>query len=196
MKCPFTVVAQPGGDIWKKPPSTDVFTAPSKPHSKAPLNNFISATLTFTAPYTHQYDQAGLLLTLTKPSAPRKWIKTGVEFFNNRPRFSTVCCDSYADWSIAAVPQEEEGAVKSGDKTVTVRVEKESTSGGVCLWVYRVHEDGEKTPLREICWVYDDGGDGWELEVGAAAARPDKDLTESLEARFDKFEVEWEMPSA
>ncbi|KAF4978376.1 hypothetical protein FZEAL_5226, partial [Fusarium zealandicum] len=26
MESPFTVVAKPGGDIWKQPPSTDVFT--------------------------------------------------------------------------------------------------------------------------------------------------------------------------
>ncbi|KAM5342025.1 hypothetical protein ACJ41O_015056 [Fusarium nematophilum] len=193
METPFTISAKPGGDIWKKPPSHDVFDAPSRTHSKAPLKTFVSVTISFTTNYTNQYDQAGLLLTFTKPSAPRKWIKTGIEFFNNHPRLSTVCCDAYADWSVASVPPAEEAAIVSGEKSVTVRVEREKSDSGVCLWVYRIGEGGERTPLREICWVYgDEGGEGWELEVGAAVARPDNSLTDELEAKFDKVEVEWE----
>ncbi|KAF4967644.1 hypothetical protein FSARC_4839 [Fusarium sarcochroum] len=200
METPFTVKAQPGGDIWKQPPKTDVFTAPFRPHSIAPLKHFISATLTFRTSYTHQYDQACLLLSFTKPAsplAPRKWIKTGIELYNDHPRYSTVTCDSWADWSIERVSSDLEAGVKSGEKSVTVKAQKVQDDLGVCLWIYRVDENGEKTPLRQTNWVYgDDGGEGWELEVSAAVARPNKEIKEDLEAKFDKFEVEWEKPTA
>lgn len=58
------------------------------------------------------------------------------------------------------------------------------------MWVYAV-EDGEKTPLREVCWIYG-LGDGWELEVSAAAARPGTEVEDELEVTFEKIEVQWE----
>ncbi|KAF4441067.1 hypothetical protein F53441_12149 [Fusarium austroafricanum] len=197
MQVPFTVKAPPGCDVWKQPPATDVFTAPSECHSKQPLKNFISATLTFRTKYIHQYDQACLLLTFTNPNnpTPRKWIKTGIELYNDHPRYSTVTCDSWADWSVERVAPEDVAGVKSGEKTVTVKVMKVQDALGLCLWTYRVGENGEKEPLRQTNWPYgENGGEGWDLEVAAAVARPDphKNIKERLEATFEKFEVEWE----
>ncbi|PTB67702.1 hypothetical protein BBK36DRAFT_1115568 [Trichoderma citrinoviride] len=193
----FTVSAQPNTDVWKKPPSHDVFTAPYKSLSKKPLPKFLSATLTFTATYTHQFDQAGILLLFTRPSSsssatPRKWIKAGIEFFNGRPRLSTVCCDSWADWSVADVSSSA-ADIQAGTKGVTILLERLDAHDGSCLWVYRV--DGEeKTPMREICWPYgeDNGGEGWELEVGALVARPSKDVGSELEATFEGVDVKWD----
>ncbi|KAL2683267.1 hypothetical protein Neosp_007735 [[Neocosmospora] mangrovei] len=174
MESPFTVSAKPGGDIWKQPPSHDVFTA----------------TLTFTLTYTHQYDQAGLLLTLTKPGSQKKWIKTGIEYFNNHPRFATVGCDNFSDWSLAPVPEKDEASVKSGNKGATIVIEREKSVLGLCWWISRIDDAGEKVPLRQLCWPF--GDDGWEVEVGAAVARPNKDVKEELEAKFENFEVKWE----
>lgn len=58
--------------------------------------------------------------------------------------------------------------------------------------MYRV--DGEeKVPMREINWPFgDNGGQGWELEIGALIARPAKDTTDSLEAKFQDFQVKWD----
>ncbi|KAL5592457.1 hypothetical protein FOBRF1_006922 [Fusarium oxysporum] len=191
MESPFTVSAKPGHDIWKQPPSHDVFTAPSRTHSSGPLQSLISATLTFTLTYTHQYDHAGLLLTLTRPgSSQKKWIKTGIEYFNNHPRFSTVGCDNFSDWSLAPVPEKDEAAVKSGDKSATIVIEWEKSVLGLCWWISRIDDAGEKVPLRQLCWPF--GEDGWDVEVGAAVARPNKDITEELEAKFENFEVKWE----
>ncbi|CAM1507582.1 Fc.00g072230.m01.CDS01 [Cosmosporella sp. VM-42] len=195
MESPFTLSAQPNTDIWKKPPSHDVFTAPFRPHSIAPLNHFLSATLTFTTTYIHQFDQAGLLLifTSTSPSKnpARKWIKTGIEFFNSQTRYSTVCCDRWADWSVAGTPHSKD--IQEGKRSVTVRVERQGGADGLCLWAY-VLDGGEKVPLREIAWVYGDNPEEWELEVSAAVARPGKEIDGELEVQFENFEVEWEKP--
>lgn len=54
--------------------------------------------------------------------------------------------------------------------------------------------DGEtKVPMREICWPYgEDGGSGWELEIGALVARPAKDTNDELEVKFQDFQVKWD----
>ncbi|CZR47763.1 uncharacterized protein FPRO_13430 [Fusarium proliferatum ET1] len=197
METPFKWSAPPGSDIWKQPPSTDVFTAPFNTHSKNSLKKFISATLTFRTKYLHQYDQACLLLVFTNPNSPtpRKWIKTGIELYNDHPRYSTVTCDQWADWSVEKVGPENEAGVRSGEKCVTVKVQKVQDALGLCMWTYRIDEDGDKTPLRQTNWVYgDNGGEGWDLEIAAAVARPDpkKEIKEDLEVTFEKFEVEWD----
>ncbi|KAL6880807.1 hypothetical protein J3F83DRAFT_719891 [Trichoderma novae-zelandiae] len=205
MASSFTFSAPANTDVWKKPPSHDVFTAPYKSLSKNAFSKFLSASLTFTATYTHQFDQAGIVLILTHPSSSsspatpsntttttttRKWIKAGVELFNGQPRLSTVCCDNWADWSVANASSARD--VQAGATAVTVLVERLDAHDGSCLWVYRV--DGEeRVPMREICWPYgENGGQDWELEVGALVARPSKDAGDELEARFEGVEVKWD----
>ncbi|KAL6910162.1 hypothetical protein GGI43DRAFT_389470 [Trichoderma evansii] len=186
----FTFSAPADTDVWKKPPSHDVFTAPYKSLAKNHFPQFKSASLTFSTTYTHQFDQAGIILVFTKPFLPRKWIKAGVELFDGQSRLSTVCCDNWADWSVANASSPED--IKAGRKAVTILVERLDAHDGSCLWIYRV--DGEeKIPMREICWPYgDNGGSGWELEIGALVARPTKDTKDDLEAKFQDFQVNWD----
>ncbi|KAG5958819.1 hypothetical protein E4U58_005240 [Claviceps cyperi] len=188
MHLPLTFAADPDTDIWKKPPTHNVFSAPRRPHSKGPSLKFISATLTFIASYTHQFDQAGILFTYTNGS-DRKWIKSGVELFNDAPRLSTVCTDNYSDWSVS--DPSEGDAIRTGCKPVTITVERMDDELGISLWVY--HVDGSyRTPLREITWPYGTAGDGWELEVSAAIARPYMNTQDKLEATFQHFDVKWQ----
>jgi regulation of enolase protein 1 (concanavalin A-like superfamily) len=198
MEQPFTVSAKPNTDIWKKAPSTDVFNAPYKPHSSGPLSSFSSTTISFTAPYATKFDQAGLLLLLTSPDQPRRWIKAGIEHFNGQPRASVVCCDRFADWSVADLPPAhfpDTDAVASGSQSVTVRVEREESPNGAALWIYLLvggdAAASTKIPLREIGWVYNEP-EKWELEVSAAVARPGKDVDGELVATFKDFDVQWE----
>ncbi|PHH65081.1 hypothetical protein CDD81_3479 [Ophiocordyceps australis] len=196
----FTIAADPNTDIWKKPPAHNVFTAPYKTHSKHATTAFRSASLTFNAPYHHQYDQAGFLLIFHPPSQPahapaalshRKWIKAGVEVFNGAPSLSVVGCDSWADWSVADVPPAAAAA------PLTMRIEREVEASGSCLWIHHVRRQEStgqevKVPLRQLCWPYGEAaGDGWMLEVAAAVARPSKTTTDSLCATFCDFDVEW-----
>ncbi|KZZ98889.1 hypothetical protein AAL_02440 [Moelleriella libera RCEF 2490] len=188
MKTPLTFAADSNTDIWKKPPTHDVFTAPYRPHSKGPALNFLSASISFRATYTQQFDQAGILLAFTR-RGDRKWIKSGVEYFDKTPRLSTVCTDNYSDWSVADVPSGD--LVRTGQKSVTILIERSDDGNGFGMWVY--HLDGEnKTPLREITWPYGTAGEGWELEVSAAIARPSKDTQDQLEATFDSVDVKWQ----
>ena len=180
----FTITAQGNTDIWKKPPSHDVFTAPYRVHSTGTVPTFVSATITFHAKYTTRFDQAGILLTFTN-GKDRKWIKSGIELFNDAARLSTVCTDNWSDWGISTPAHGSE--ILSGQRSVTVRIESSGDELGKCLWVYQLDGD-DKVPLREITWPYGSAAD-WKLEVAAAVARP-ADGGE-LEATFTQFDVEW-----
>lgn len=73
-----------------------------------------------------------------------------------------------------------------------MKVVSEGDENGLSLWVYYVTEEGEDVPLREICWVFgENNGEGWELEVSAAVARPNKVVKGELEAKFTDFDVQW-----
>lgn len=139
-----------------------------------------------------QYDQAGLVLSLKSAGAtgplpggdsPPKWLKTGVEYYNGVPKAATVACDSWADWSLGDVKG------KEGD-WVTVLVENGQDELGKSFWVFQVVE-GDKVPLREVCWVFGHGDAGkWELSVEAYACRPAKDAGE-LVVEFKDLDVQW-----
>jgi regulation of enolase protein 1 (concanavalin A-like superfamily) len=52
--------------------------------------------------FAHQYDQAGIMLRADE----RTWLKTGVEFFEGRPRLSTVLTLGWSSWMVADLPAE------------------------------------------------------------------------------------------
>jgi regulation of enolase protein 1 (concanavalin A-like superfamily) len=51
--------------------------------------------------YADQYDQAGAMVRVDE----RRWLKTGVEYFEGRLRFSTVVTLDYSSWALADLPQ-------------------------------------------------------------------------------------------
>lgn len=171
--------------------------APTSPHpshpTKATLSTLHSARVSFRLPQPLlQYDQAGLLLSLRQPetaestSPPPKWIKTGVEFYNNHPRAATVACDAFADWSLAPLTR----SSGQDEGWVTVAIENGKDELGKSFWVYQLVGD-DKIPLREICWPFGNGGGAWEVTVEAYACRPNKETEEQLEVAFKDFAVKW-----
>ena len=50
--------------------------------------------------FAHQYDQAGVMLRADEQT----WLKTGVEFFEGRPRLSTVLTLGWSSWMVADLP--------------------------------------------------------------------------------------------
>lgn len=119
-----------------------------------------------------------------------KWIKSGIELFNDAPRLSTVCTDNYSDWSVSDAPHGDE--IRNASRPVTIAFERSDDELGMTLWAYHVGDNDTKTPLREITWPFGTAaGEGWEVEVAAAIARPSKDTGDKLEATFTDFCVNW-----
>jgi uncharacterized protein len=62
--------------------------------------------------FASQYDQAGIMLRADEQT----WLKTGVEFFEGRPRLSTVLTLGWSSWIVADLP--------AGTDEVTLRVSR------------------------------------------------------------------------
>lgn len=75
---------------------------------------------------------------------------------------------------------------------MTVLVENGKDELGRSLWIYQVGDDGEKIPLREVCWPFGhEGADQWEIGVEAYACRPAKEAKDTLVAEFKDFDIKW-----
>jgi uncharacterized protein len=192
----FSLSAKPGTDIWRKPPTTNIFCAPVYPHpeysSPFPLRDFKSTRITFapTNGWSVQYDHGGVLLTLTpnnKSEKKQMWLKAGGEFYNGVPRISSVGCDTWADWSLYPI--------NPGETTYTIEARREGDENGKSLWLYKIDNVGgreTKLPLREVCWFFADE-ENWDIMVEAFAARPKvppEGEKEELEVAFRDFRVE------
>ncbi|KAI9737057.1 MAG: hypothetical protein M1834_000647 [Cirrosporium novae-zelandiae] len=176
----FAIQTSPDTDIWRKPPSLDVFNAPIR-HRIIPLNTFVKARVTVIADWVRLYDQGGLLLAVLKSDGSKKWVKSGIEFVEGKPHISTVATDRWADWSLRPPMQDDQNQSASA----TMEMVKE----GVSLWVYLI--DGhQRLPIREVTWVFEDeASQNEECWIGVYAARPSKDPG-TLEVRFDDFHIE------
>jgi regulation of enolase protein 1 (concanavalin A-like superfamily) len=99
-----------------------------------------------------------------------KWVKTGIEFYDNKPLVSTVTRDTWADWSL--YPSGITINSSTGEASVTLLIERQDKDD--TFWVYVIGEEGKK-PIREVTWVLSDvegkGGDR-EVWVGVYSATP------------------------
>jgi regulation of enolase protein 1 (concanavalin A-like superfamily) len=181
-------------DIWRKPgpPKIDTFNAPVL-YRSIPLKKFQSVRITVAAKWRELYDQGGLVFILPAEKGKekeRKWIKSGIEFYEGEAYVSTVACDRWADWSLVQTGIKN---LDSGEKEVTLEMERREKDA--TLWVYVV--DGEKkVPVREVTWALSDidrNGDGGEKVcwVGVYAATPTVGEGRSeLEVRFEGLKYE------
>ncbi|KZF20542.1 hypothetical protein L228DRAFT_213211 [Xylona heveae TC161] len=172
---PFTITANPGTDLWRKPPSTSRFNVPFLHTRATPLASLQRARVRVSAYWKTLYDQGGLAIF----SGYRIWIKAGIEFTHGRPNVSVVATDRWSDWSLSPMPQP-----NNGDVTIEMIREKDGS-----LWIYVIEADGEKRPVREVTWAFD-SQDKAECWVGAFAAKPSNEAG-NLEVQFDGLEIEF-----
>jgi len=73
-----------------------------------PVQGDFSLTVTFAAPYSTLYDQAGAMLRVDADN----WLKCGVEFTDGRRNFSVVVTrDDQSDWSVMPIAGDVEAPV-------------------------------------------------------------------------------------
>lgn len=194
----FTLRTPPGCDAWRKPPSTNDFNAPILLRT-VPLSSLRSARVTVTADWKTKFDQGGLLLVLPphkesqdyKDRGQRRWVKTGIEFFEGTANVSTVASDRWSDWSLAPLPEDSTGKI-------TIELSREVADGvkTSTLWVHFIDPvSGNKRPLREVAWVFEEENferDG-ECEIGVYAAKPVRDEDDGekeLDVHFEDLRIE------
>jgi uncharacterized protein len=146
-----------------------------------PLSAFKRARVTISGNWSRLYDQGGLAIVLQDPKiildTDRKWVKTGIEFYQEEAYVGTVAADRWADWSLLQV------GIKEG-KMVTLEMERDAEAD--TLWVYVI--DGKRRhPIREVtCILSEPDVQAW---VGVYAASPKPDGKE-LEVKFEGWELE------
>ncbi|WPH01769.1 Hypothetical protein R9X50_00462100 [Acrodontium crateriforme] len=181
----FTITTAPQKDIWRASPTWNVFDAPMI-YQKIKKSKFKSFRVTVTGPWKTLFDQGGFLLAFpvqTKLANESKWIKAGIEFFKGQPKVGVVGTDTFSDWSLYPLS---EGSGNEG----TFEAVLEDGS----LWIYLVAKDGERHPLREVRWAFQEGDDDdAEMWVGAYAAKPTREADgsdEGIEVEFKDFKLE------
>jgi uncharacterized protein len=101
-----------------------------------------------------QYDQAGVMLRADE----RTWLKTGVEFFEGRPRLSTVLTLGLSSWTVANLPDDTDD--------IALRV---SRRGDAVEIRYSTDDDGGSPDLAALVYLPPDT----ELLVGVMCAAPE-----------------------
>ncbi|KAK6496784.1 hypothetical protein TWF481_001772 [Arthrobotrys musiformis] len=193
----FRIPAAAGTDIWRKPPTTNAFNAPTACLGSRPLKKFQRARISFSLPERselNKYDQGGLLLSLKRAGEKKEesqWIKTGIEYYLDEPWVGTVTCDRWSDWSIT--PLVGRGDSETKYPTATIELERSNDELGKSLWIYLIKGD-QRIPLREVNWVFAQQDEDVWVDVSAYAARPlakKGNEDEELIVKFWDDEVVW-----
>jgi uncharacterized protein len=94
----LTVMVDPGTDFWRTT-SYGYIRDSGHVYGEVQAGDF-DLSVRLTGAYAAQYDQAGAMVRVDE----RHWLKTGVEFFDGRMRFSTVVTNDYSSWAVADLP--------------------------------------------------------------------------------------------
>lgn len=186
----FTLTTSSPTDIWRKPPATDVFSAPIV-YESFPISAFRRAKLTVTAQWRTLYDQGGIVIVLPPKAGgtQKRWIKAGIEFYLGKPFMSVVATNEWSDWSLLPLT----GADAEEGK-VTIEVERDTKVNGELGPVLRIlvnSSDGGRVPIREVTWgFWGASKDSEEMWVGAFAAKPTPDERQEFEVQFSEFAIE------
>jgi uncharacterized protein len=94
----LTVTADAGTDFWRTT-SYGYVRDDGHLYAKVLAGDF-DLSMRLRGGYAEQYDQAGAMVRIDE----RHWLKTGVEYFDGRSRFSTVVTNDYSSWAMADLP--------------------------------------------------------------------------------------------
>lgn len=94
----LTVTADAGTDFWRV--THYGYVTDSGHLFGADTTGDFDVSVVIKGGYADQYDQAGVMIRIDD----RHWLKTGVEFVDGRPRFSTVVTLEYSSWAVADLP--------------------------------------------------------------------------------------------
>lgn len=97
----LSLTADPGTDWWRKPSSINSENGPTHP-VKLNTTDFHRARVTVSADWTHLHDQGDLFIFVQKvfsnaSESKRCWLKTGIEFYHEKPNASIVSSREWWD---------------------------------------------------------------------------------------------------
>lgn len=129
------------------------------------LGGEFEAKVKITGDYKARYDQMGLMLRINE----KTWIKTGVEFVNNKINISAVVTNEKSDWSIIEIP--------NNPKSLWLKVVRKLDS----VEIFHSFDNETYTMMRLAYFP-----DNVPVMVGMTAASADGN---GFDAIFEEFEI-------
>lgn len=128
----LTVTTDEGTDFWRQ--THYGFTRDTGHFYGREVDGGFSAQLSIRASFTHQYDQAGLMIRVDES----RWVKAGIEFCDGRPCLGSVLTAGGSDWATGAY---------TGDPSLFWM--RATVSQGVLR--LQASADGKTWPLLRLC---------------------------------------------
>jgi uncharacterized protein len=92
------ITADPGTDFWRTT-SYGYIRDSGHVYGERLAGDF-DLSMRVRGAYVAQYDQAGAMVRVDE----RRWLKTGIEYFDGRMRLSTVVTLDYSSWAVGELP--------------------------------------------------------------------------------------------
>ena len=128
----LTVTTDEATDFWRQ--TLYGFTRDTGHFYGQEVDGGFSAQLCIRAKFTHQYDQAGLMIRIDES----RWVKAGIEFCDGRPCLGSVLTEGASDWAT--------GAFTGDPSQFWIRA---TVSQGVLR--LQASADGKTWPLLRLC---------------------------------------------
>jgi uncharacterized protein len=129
------------------------------------LGGEFEAKVKITGDYKARYDQMGLMLRIDE----KTWIKTGIEFVNNKINISAVITNEKSDWSVIEI--------QNNPKSLWLKVVRKLDA----VEIFYSFDDEIYTMMRLAYFP-----DNVPVMVGMTAASPDGN---GFDAMFEEFET-------
>jgi uncharacterized protein len=105
--------------------------------------------------FANQYDQAGIMLRADEHT----WLKTGLEFFEGRPRLSTVLTMGFSSWMVADLPPDtDEVTLRVSRRGDAVEVRYAARDGAAELAALVFMPPGREMLAGIVCAAPEGGG--------------------------------------
>jgi uncharacterized protein len=149
----LTVTADPGTDFWRT--TGYGYTRDTGHLYGERVDGEFDLAVRVRGAYGAQYDQAGAMVRVDE----RRWLKTGVEYFDGRMRLSTVVTLDYSSWAVGELPP--------GTAEISLRLARRGDS----VEVRYSADGGEPSELVSVVYV----PPGETVLAGAMCAAPEGD---------------------
>ncbi len=153
----------PQSDYWRK--THYGFTVDDGPFYYTTRGGEFEVSLKITGDYKTRYDQMGLMLRVNE----RHWIKTGIEFVDDKYNYSTVVTNKRSNWSLIELSE--------APKSIWIKATRRLDSVEIFYSL-----DGINYSLSNLCHLKENT----EVQVGMMAASPNG---QGFRAVFEEFEI-------
>ncbi len=168
------VVSAHDTDFWRKTHYGFIHNNGNFYYHNTPITSNFTLSTKFVGKYEKLYDQTGIMVRLNE----KVWVKTGIEYFNDKIHVSAVVTNDYSDWNVIELAKEE----YKGYMYIKIM-----RSGNSFTIMYKTDESQEYKMLR-LCYlaVLDENGANLPVHAGVLVSSP---VGPGFESTFSELEL-------